>query len=91
MFKKIALALTFVTAFSVAGLSLTNTADAWRYRYWGGRPYVSYYYGAPRVYNYGYYAPYRVPYRTYYYGPRVVQPYTAYYGPGYYYGGPIYR
>ena len=60
MFKKIALALTFVTAFSVAGLSFTNTADAWRERgYSAGRPYMSYYYGTPRAYNYGYYAPYR--------------------------------
>ena len=94
MFKKIALALTFVTAFSVAGLSFTDTADAWRLRgYSAGRPYMSYYYGTPRAYNYGYYAPYRGPYRSYYYGPRVVaRPYyNAYYGPGYYYGGPIYR
>ena len=54
---------------------------------------MSYYYGTPRAYNYGYYAPYRGPYRSYYYGPRVVaRPYyNAYYGPGYYYGGPIYR
>jgi hypothetical protein len=88
MFKKIALALTFLTAFSVAGLSFTNTADAWRLRaYSAGRPYTSYYYGPPRAYYYGY----RGPYRSYYYGPRVVRPYTAFYGPSYYYGGPIYR
>ena len=89
MFKRIALTMTFIAAFAVAGLSFSNTAEAWRYQssgYWG-RPYASYYYG-PRMYNYGYYAPYR----TYYYGPRVVaRPYyNAYNGPGYYYG-PIYR
>jgi hypothetical protein len=71
----------------VAGLTVTNTAEAWRYRYWG-RPYVNYYYGPPRSYYYGRYDPY---YRTYY-GPRVYPRYsTAYYTPDYYYYGPIYR
>jgi hypothetical protein len=95
MFKKIALAMTFLAAFTVAGFSITPTADA--QRYWG-RPYVNYYWGAPRAYYYGYgygnYSP-----RAYraYYGPRVVvqpyyQPYyNAYYGPGNYYGGTFYR
>jgi hypothetical protein len=85
MFKRIALALTFLTAFSVAGFTMTPSAEAWRY--WG-RPYNSYYYGAPRAYYYGYNPYYYPRYRTYYYGPRVVvtPPYTAYYyGPGYYY------
>lgn len=94
MLKRIALTMTLVATFVVAGFSLTNTADAWRYRSSGyrGQPYASYYYG-PRMYNYGYYAPYR----TYSYGPGVYGPrvvarpyYNAYYGPGYQFG-PVYR
>jgi hypothetical protein len=62
-----------------------DTAEAWR-RWGWGRPYASYYYGAPRAYYYGGY----VPYRTYYYGPRFYRPYRTYYygGPDYYYYGP---
>jgi hypothetical protein len=85
MFKRIALALMFVSAFSLASLVVPETADA--RRYWG-RPYVSYYYGSPRASYY-----YRAPYRSYggWYGPRYYQPY--YYGyPRYYgYGYPGYR
>jgi hypothetical protein len=88
MFKQVALPLTFVAAFSVAGLAVTDTAQAWG-RYYG-RPYVNFYYGPPNAYYYGGYPVYQ-PYRSYYYGPRVVRPYTAnYYGPGVYYG-PVYR
>jgi len=85
MFKRIALLLTFVAAFSAAGLSFNTPAEAWRY--WGG-PYASYYYGPPRAYGGGYYAPYR----TYYYGgPMVYRSY--YYGsyPAPYYYGPSAR
>lgn len=94
MFKKILLALTFLATFTVAGLSIAPSADAWQYRYYG-RPYVNNYWGPPRAYYYGYGYGYYSPraYRAYY-GPRVVvQPYyNAYYGPGYYSGyGPILR
>lgn len=75
MFKRIMLTLSFVAAFSVAGLCLTNQAEARWYRW--GRPYVSYYY-APRPY-YGYDTPYRTYYRGYY-APR------AYYYDPYAYG-----
>jgi hypothetical protein len=81
MFKRIAIALMFVSAFSVASLVTPDTAEArrgWR------RPYVSYYYGPPRA-RYYYGAPYRSSYRGWY-GPRYYRPY--YYGyryPGYYY------
>jgi hypothetical protein len=90
MFKKLAFALTFLAAFSLVGFTLTPSAEAWRY--WGRRPYVSYYWGPPRTYYYGYARPYRTYFRANY-GPRVYyRPYyNAYYGPGYYYGGPIYR
>jgi hypothetical protein len=85
MFKRIVLALMFVSAFSMASLVTPDTAEArrgWR------RPYASYYYGPPR---YRYY--YGAPYRRYYswYGPRYYRPYYSYpryydYGyPGYYY------
>jgi hypothetical protein len=79
MFKRIALTLTFVAAFSMAGLSFNTPAQAWRY--WGG-PYASYYYGPPRVYS-GYYAPYR----SYYYGGPIV---TRSYYSGPYYPAPYY-
>ena len=87
MFKKTALALTFVAAFSAVGLSYTNSAQAWRD--WG-RP-NAVYYGAPYV------APraaYYAPYGAYYggpvvVGPRVIRPYRTYYaGPDVYYYGP---
>jgi hypothetical protein len=88
MFKKIALALTFVVALSMAGLSTPDTSEARWGRYYGARPNVSYYWGRPAYY--GYYRPYRTYYRSYY-GPRIYRPYyNAYYGSGYYYG-PIYR
>ena len=81
MFKRIALALMFVSAFSMASLVTPDTAEArrgWR------RPYVSYYYGPPRASYY-----YRSPYRSYYrgwYGPRYYSPYySGYRYPGYYY------
>ena len=54
MFKRIALAMTFIAAFMVAGLSFSNTAEAWRY------------YG-PRVVARPYYNAYNSP--GYYYGP----------------------
>lgn len=82
MFKRIALSLTFVAAVLTAGLSFTTPAQA--YRYYGGGPYASRYYG-PRA---AYYAPYR-PYGYYRYrGPVVIAPpvYPAY--PSYYYGAP---
>lgn len=90
MFKKTALALTFLAAFTVAGFTLAPSADAWRYR---SRPYANYYWGTPYNYGYsGYYRPYRTYYRSYYTPRVVVQPYyNAYYGPGYYYGGGFYR
>lgn len=89
MVKKIVLAVTFVAAFSAAGLSYTTPAHAWRA--WGA-PGVAYYggpYVAPRT---AYYAPYN----TYYNGPvvggpvvvapRPYRPYRTYYaGPDYYY------
>ncbi len=87
MFKRIALTLTFIAAFSMVGLSLAPSAEAWRY--WG-RPYASNYYGPPRAYYRGY-APYRTyygsPYRAYYGSPYVVAPrvYRSYYAPPYYY------
>jgi hypothetical protein len=75
MFKRIALTLTFIAAFSTIAISLPNQAEAWRGYY--GRPYAGAYY-APRAVYYG---PAVVPYRTYY-GPRVVQPYyPVYYAP----------
>jgi hypothetical protein len=90
MFKRIALALMFVSAFSMASLVMPETAEArrgWR------RPYVSYYYGPPRYRHYYYGAPYRTYYRGWY-GPRYYRPYYypryyGYYGyPGYYYSRP---
>jgi hypothetical protein len=80
MFKKIALAMTFVMALGAASLATPDTAEARRGWYRWGRPHVSYYYG-PRVRYYGY------PYRTYYrsfYRPRYYDPYI-YGGPRYYY------
>jgi hypothetical protein len=82
MFKRIALALMFVGALSMASIVTPNTAQA--HRGWR-RPYVSYYYGPPRYSYYG------APYRTYYrgwYGPRYYRPYYYGYGPGVYYHGP---
>ena len=86
MFKRIALALMFVSTFSMASLVTPDTAEA--RRGWG-RPYVSYYYGPRASYYYG--APYRSYYRGWY-GPRYYRPYyygsPRYYGysyPGYYY------
>jgi hypothetical protein len=85
MFKRIALVMTFLAAFAVAGSSLAPQAQAWRGGGWDG-PYRSNYYGPPRYsyygggYGRGYYAPYRA-----YYGPRV---YRSYYGPAPYYYGP---
>jgi hypothetical protein len=83
MVKRILLTLTFVATLAVAGLSATQSADAW-----GGcrRPWVSRYYGP------AYYDAY-VPYGTYYpayYGPRYYSYGGPYYGnvyyPGSYYG-----
>jgi hypothetical protein len=74
MIKRILLTLTFIAAFSAAGIGLSNKAQAWRGYY--GRPYGAYY--APRAVYYG---PAVVPYRAYY-GPQVVQPYyPVYYAP----------
>ncbi len=82
MFKRIALALMFVSAFSMASLVTPESAEArrgWR------RPYASYYYGPRASYYYG--APYRSYYRGWY-GPRYYR-YRPYYDgyryPGYYY------
>ncbi len=87
MFKRILLSLTFLAAFNLAGIGLTNSANAWRG--WVGRPYGAYY--APRYYSRGY------PYRSFY-GPRIYRPYySSYYAypaypvypyPNYYYYGP---
>jgi hypothetical protein len=85
MFKRVMLALTFIAAFSTAGIGLSNRADAWRGGWGWGRPYASYYYG-PRV---AYYGPRVVPYRAYY-APRIVRPYYAYYPGSYYYSYPAY-
>ena len=75
MLKRIALALTFLAAFSAAGIGISSQAQAWR-GYYYGRPYGAYY--APRAVYYG---PTVVPYRAYY-APTVVQPYyPAYYAP----------
>jgi hypothetical protein len=80
MFKRIIIALTFITTLGAASLAVTPSAEAWRY--WG-RPYRAYY--APRAAYYGPVVPYRA-----YYGPRIVRPYyTTYYAypayPDYYY------
>jgi hypothetical protein len=82
MLKRLLLSLTFLAAFTTAGVGITNSAEAWRG--WGGRPYMSYYYGPPRTYYYNSYMPYRA-----YYGPRVYRPYS-YYPRYYYYGEPGY-
>ena len=82
MFKRIALALMFVSAFSMASLVTPETAEA--RRGWRG-PYASYYYGPRASYYYG--APYRSYYRGWY-GPRYYGYRPYYYGyryPGYYY------
>ena len=81
MFKRIALAMTFVMALGVASLATPDTAEARRGWYRGGRPYVSYYYGPPRYRYYSARRPYRTYYRSYY-RPRY---YDRYYDP-YYYG-----
>lgn len=84
MLRRLLLGLTFATAFTFAGVGVTDTAEAWRR---GGRPYVTYYSRPPRAYYYGGYRPYR----SYYYGPRYYRPYygRSYYGgPDYYYYGP---
>jgi hypothetical protein len=83
MFKRIALALMFFSAISLASLVTPNTSEArWGWR----RPYVSYYYGSPRYYRTYYRGWYRPRYyRPYYYGYR---PYYYDYGPGPYYYGP---
>jgi hypothetical protein len=86
MLRHLLIGLTFVTAFTFAGVGVSNTAEAWRG--WG-RPYVAYYGGPPRSYYYRGYAPGYAPYRTYYSGPRYYRPYNRgyYYAePGYYYG-----
>jgi hypothetical protein len=91
MFKRIALTLTFLAAFSAVGLTYADSAQAWRYGY--GRPYTSYYAG-PGVPYYGGYRSYRTAYygpSPYYYGapaPYVVGPpvYRSYYRAPYYYG-----
>ena len=95
MFKKLLLGLTFVTAFTFVSTGVTDDAQAWR-RWYGGRPYVTYY-SAPRSYYYGgYYGGY-TPYRSFYRGPiygapvYYRQPYPYYYDDYYYgYGGPAY-
>jgi hypothetical protein len=83
MFKRIALALMFISAFSMASLVTPNTSEArWGWR----RPYARYYYGLPR-YSYYYGAPYRSYYRGWY-GPRYYRPYYYGYRPYYYGYGP---
>jgi hypothetical protein len=94
MLRHLLLGLTFVTAFTFAGVGLTEKADAWRA--WG-RPYAAYYGAAPRTYYYNGYAPtyapygtyYRgyAPYRAYYPGPTYYRSYQGYYQPNYYYYG----
>jgi hypothetical protein len=82
MFKQIVLAAVFVGALGATTVATPDTAEA--RRYWG-RPYATYYYGAPRAYY-----RWNRPYRAYYYGA----PYRPYYGryyygyPGYYYYSP---
>lgn len=73
MVKRVLLALTFVAALGVAGLGITNTAEAYGGCHRGGGGYYGAYYGRPAPY-YGY-GP-RVVRRSYYYGA------PAYYGPG---------
>ena len=76
MFKRILLALTFVAALGVAGLGMSNSADAY-----GGCHRSSYYGG-----GYGGYAPYGYGYG----GPRHSMYYGGGYGGGYggYHGYP---
>jgi len=83
MFKRIMLTLTFAAALGTAGLCLTDNANArWGRGWgWGGRPYVSSYYGPS--YYYSGYRPYRAYYRNYYAA-------TPYYYNSYYYGSPDY-
>jgi hypothetical protein len=98
MFKRIMLALAFMSTFGVVSAGITETAGA--RRVWGG-PYVTYGYVGPRAYYYRYGVPYRLGYRGYYdrlgyrsyyrsrYYRRYYAPYYGprYYGyPGYYYG-----
>jgi hypothetical protein len=83
VFKRIMLTLSFVAAFSAAGLCLTEHAGA---RWWrSNEPYVSYYHG-PSAY-YGYDVPYRRYDRGYYYAPRPYYDgyYDSYYGNSDYY------
>jgi hypothetical protein len=79
MFRRIILALTFVTALGVGGLAMTNTADAWHRCHGGGYGGYGGYYGAYYGGGYGYY-PYVI--RSSYYPPIYYG--TPYYGRGYY-------
>jgi hypothetical protein len=94
MIRKLLIALTFASAFTLVGVGVPEQAEAWR-RWGWGRPYVTYYSAPPSAYYGGYYGGY--PYRTYYRGPAFYRSYyrpyyrpyySGYYDgyPGYYYG-----
>jgi hypothetical protein len=87
MTKRIILVVTFLATFCVAGIAVTDTAEA--RRGWRG-PYAGAYFGPPGFYRYApplraynrysvprrYYTPYYAPYRAYGYPA-----YSYYYGP----------
>ena len=75
MLRRIILALTFVAALGVAGLGMSNTADAWHSCHRG-------YYGGYGGYSSAYYGGYPYVYRASYW-PR----HSTFYGPPAYYGG----
>jgi len=83
MIKQLILGLTFITAFTLGSVVMTDSAEAWRRGGWG-RPYAARYYASPQVY-------YGRPYGSYYrggYGPSYYS-YPRRYSSGYYgYGYP---
>ena len=84
MFRRIMLALTFVSALGIVGVVMPEDAEARRGRrgYSGGV-----YYGGPGGFYGGYY-PSRSYYRSYYYAPAPRYYTPRYYGyPDYYYYG----
>jgi len=92
MLKKALLALMLFVAVGVGVLATPDTAEAQRWRRWGGGWYAGYY--GPRVgvyvgryapfYGYGYYRPYYRGYYAPYYGYYAPPPVVTYYGPTYY-------
>lgn len=84
MLKKALLALVLLVTVSFATLATPNTADAQRFRRWGGGYYGGGYYGG---YSRPYYGSYYTPYYRNYYSPY----YSGYYGGYYpsYYSAPV--